>query len=75
MKMPTEAQVRRSLLLVGGIAMTTWEIIVRHAAEPIVFVVMAAWLGFKPAVKIDELLRRPAPETPAPEAVKEAAVP
>ena len=75
MKAPAEAQVRRTLLLIGGIALSTWEIVVRHAQEPAVFIFLAAWLGFRPAVKLDSLLRQPAPETPAPEAAKEAVSP
>ena len=73
MKMPTEAATRRVLLLVGGMALTTWEIVVRHAAEPVVFLVLAAWLGFKPAVKMDGLLRQPAPE-PIQDTVQEAKI-
>ena len=73
MKSPTEAQTRRYLLLIFGIALTTWEIVVRHAAEPVVFIIMATWVGFKPTVNMDALLRRPPPETPVAEAPKEVA--
>ena len=73
MKAPSEAQTRRYLLLACGIALTVWETIVRHAAEPIVYIIMATWVGFKPTVNIDSLLRKPSPETPVAEATKEVA--
>ena len=72
----TEEQIRRYVLLIFGVGLTTWEIVVRHAAEPIVIVVMGAWVGFKPMVHLDGLFNaKPEPQTPAPEAAKEAATP
>ena len=73
MKTPTEAQFRRYLLLLFGIALTVWETIIRHAQEPIVYIIMATWVGFKPTVNMDALLRKPPLETPVPEATKEVA--
>ena len=72
----TEAQFKRYVLLAFGIGISTWEIVVRHAAEPIVLAVMGAWIGFKPMVHLDGLFnKKPEPQTPAPEAAKEAVTP
>lgn len=77
--MPAEAVARRTILLFFGIGLTVWEIVVRHAAEPVVFIVLAAWLGFKPAIKMDALLRQPEPQDtikePVQDSVKEAVKP
>ena len=72
-------QFRKTCFWVFGLTFAAFEIVVRHGAEPAVFVFLAMVLGFKPAVHLDHLFggkpEQPAPQTPAPEAAKEAATP
>ena len=68
-------QLRKTSMWVFGLVFAAFEIVVRHGAEPAVFVFLAACLGFKPAVHLDTLFNKSESKTPAPEAAKEAATP
>ena len=69
-------QLRKTSMWIFGLVFAAFEIVVRHGQEPAVFVFLLACLGFKPAVHLDNLFgSKPALETPAPEAAKEAATP
>ena len=69
-------QLRKTWMWIFGLTFGAFEIVIRHGQDPAVFIFLAACLGFKPAVKLDGLFgSKPEPETPAPEAAKEAAIP
>ena len=70
------AQLQKTYMWIFGLIMASFEIVVRHGQDEAVFIFLLACLGFKPAVHLDNLFgKKPEPQTPAPEAAKEAATP
>ena len=69
-------QLKNTYTRIFCLGMAAFEIVIRHGEDEAVFVFLLAVLGFKPMMHIDGLFnKKPEPQTPAPEAAKEAATP
>ena len=78
MRTPEQAaQLQKTATWIFCLSMAGFEIVLRHGEDEAVFVFLLAVLGFKPMVHIDGLFNKktPEPQTPVPEAVKEAVAP